>query len=168
MAPSLKKCKGCGTSVANPVTCPRCDIVSHPACLGRTGHPWQNGSLLNCGPCLSGSAVVDADVTGSQSVMPQPSFPTVDTLMVMMRELIRDELVKFRQEMVSSIRSELADLKAMTSDLDERVRQLEQNSSCVNVQQSSGPIEMDGIMAEMHDRHARAKNLIIRGFPGVA
>ena len=173
MAPPVKKCRGCGTAVANPVTCARCDIVAHPGCLKRTGHPSHDGLFLNCGPCLSGTADVDANVISSQSVMPHPTFPTVDELKVIMRdmmrdvvrEIIRDEFTIFREEMISSIRSELADLKSKTSDLDGRVRQLEQDFTGSSGLQSTGPLEMDKLMAEMNDWQARAKNIIVHGLP---
>ena len=166
MGPPAKKCKGCGAGVVNPVTCGRCGVVSHPGCLGRTGHPWHNGLLLNCGPSTSsGSAVVDVDVTGSQLVLSQPSFPTVDMLRDMMRELIREEFGNFRQQIVSSIREELADIKCKTSDLDERVRLLEQNSARGTDQLLMGPMITDKIIAEMNDRRVRSGNLIIHGLP---
>ena len=169
MVPPTKKCKGCATAVANPVTCPRCDTVSHPACLGRTGHPWQNGMLLNCDPCLPRSAAADVNVLGSQSVISQPSCPSVDVLKDMMRSLVREEIREemrnFRDEIVSSIRTELADIKTKMSDLDIRVCQLELNSSGSATQPLSSPMEMDAIMAEMKDRQVRAKNLIIHGLP---
>ena len=41
-------CKGCGTRVVNPITCPRCGISAHPACLIRTGHPFSDGQFSQC------------------------------------------------------------------------------------------------------------------------
>ena len=168
VGPPAKKCKGCGTGVVNPVTCAHCGVVSHPGCIGRTGHPCVNGLFLNCGlSSSSGSAVVDVDVTDSQLVQAQPSFPTVDMLKDMMSEirLLREEFGNFRQEIVSTIREELADLKSNVSDLDKRVRLLEQNAASGTGQLSLGPLATDEIMAELKDRQARAGNLIIHGLP---
>ena len=82
-----------------------------------------------------------------------------------MRELIRSEFENLRLEMVSSIRSELPDIKSKTSDLDGQVRLLKQNSSCSTGQPSSSPLVTDGIIVELNDRQIRASNLIIHGLP---
>ena len=113
MGPSANKCKGCSALVVYPVICAHCGIISHPgpSCRNRTDHPLQNGKFSNCGPSSSGSdAVVDVGITDTQSVLSQPPFPTVDVLRDIMRKLIREELSNFRQDLVSSIRSELADI----------------------------------------------------------
>ena len=105
MAPPVKKCRGCGTAVVNPVTCARCDIVAHPGCLKRTGHPSHDGLFLNCGPCLSGTADVDVNVISSQSVMPFFYAFRISTLFLVLyifrqppiRIFLRNMLAVFRR-----------------------------------------------------------------------
>ena len=167
MGPPAKKCKGCGSTVSNPVICAHCGTISHPgpSCLARSCHPWFNGRLLNCDPSSSGSHAVDIDVTGAQSVQAQSTFPTVDALRNIMKELIRSKFDSIRQDIVTSIRSELVDIRSITNDLDTRVRQLEQISSCPPALSSSSPAVTEEIIGELNDRQLRAKNLIIHGLP---
>ena len=163
-----KKCKGCGSSVANPVTCVGCGIVSHKGvtCLGRTGHPWSNGRLLNCATrstTPSCPSDVSLSLIPSPPMLSQASFPSVGEMRNLIGEVVREELNKFRYEMIAGIRSELAEVRSAVGDLSARVCQLEANASSPSDVLPSGPLVTEVVVAEISERHLRARNVIVHG-----
>lgn len=98
-------------------------------------------------------------------MLSQSSFPSADELRVVISEVMRVELNNFRQEMIASIRSELAELRTTIGDLNERVCQLEANPPGLKDGQPSGSVATDEVVVEINKRKFRAMNVIIHGLP---
>ena len=135
-------------------------------CLGRTGHPWSNGKLLNC---ATGSTTptcpldVSLSLTSLPPMLSQASFPSVGEMRNLIGEVVREELNKFRHEMIVGIRSELAEVRSAVGDLSVRVCQLEANATSPIDILPSGPLVTDVVVAEISERHLRARNVIVHG-----
>ena len=160
MPPAHKKCNGCGSAVVKPVTCSECPVVSHagPICLSRSGHPWHNGRLLNC-KSPNPVTLPDVDPSLSLSALSQPiSSPDKDN-----SDRILRVLENFRQDIMSCIRSELADLRGTVGELSERVRLLEERPFTGKDHQHPGPGAVGEVIREMNDRQFRASNILVFG-----
>ncbi|XP_076673956.1 uncharacterized protein LOC143372037 [Andrena cerasifolii] len=174
-----KKCKGCGVQVANPVTCPGCRMFCHPGstCLSRSGHPWYDGSLLNC---RSGSprpitavnqSIASLVQTQTQTLSTIPtatlqshsSLPTIDAIKDTIKEQLKTQLAAFRSEMLSVLKTELSDMKSEIKLLSDRVKALEDKSSIPSEQQPSS--SADDVIEELNDREQRSRNVLIFNMP---
>ncbi|CAL1672609.1 unnamed protein product [Lasius platythorax] len=138
-----KTCKGCGTVVVKPIICNLCNVASHLGCLSRTGHSHSNGQFTDCEESSITSQICDAN----------------STLMTNIKELLRTEFNKLREEIREMYRSDMAEIKENIRNLSTRVDQLEdliENSQRVG---SSELIEEELIM-ELEERQKRSLNLI--------
>lgn len=153
------KCKGCKAVVVNPLKCPDCGITTHYAdsCLGRSGHPWHNGRLLNCKSPIMPSIASNSPL--SRTSLGAPALPSLGDF----RDLIPSEFANFRKEMLTEIRSDINEVQNSVTVLTERVRSIEDRfSSSANMPSDAGPCT-DDVMAEMVERERRFVNLIVYG-----
>ena len=165
-----KKCKGCGSVVVNPVTCPGCGICSHPghSCLARTCHPWHDGKFITCRPgsprprsagIHSSSLVVQSLCSTNSQSLAGP--PDTSDLRDMIRGIFKEEFALFREEFLNVIRTELSDMRNEICSLSERVKTLEDRAP-ISSGSSSAPSAQD-VLEEFHDREVRARNILIFG-----
>lgn len=129
-------CKGCGAAVAKPITCATCNVASHPACIGRTGHPHLNGQFVDCVSM------------GSPAIMN------------MIKDMLHKEFLVFRAEIREMYLADMEKLKADFQGLSNRLSQME--DSFARAQSSISPelLEVD-IIEELKDRKRRSTNIIL-------
>ncbi|KAK2577881.1 hypothetical protein KPH14_012828 [Odynerus spinipes] len=141
-----KTCCGCGTRVAKPITCMSCNIISHPACLQRTGHQFNNGQFVDC---------------KTKNCQKSPSKD--EFLLGKIQSLIRDEFDKFRGEIVKMYREEMEVLRASVSEIAKRVSIIEGKIEEFG-QVSDTPVKTvdeEEILLEIMERERRASNIIL-------
>jgi len=105
-----KKCKGCGSSVVNALSCLSCGISSHPGCLSRCNHPWRPGSLIDCS-------------LNDQSNTPRTSLD--DNMLTGFRKLIQEELKNSEERMKRIYENQLSVLKNDIKSLSDRLNAVE-------------------------------------------
>jgi len=135
-----KACRGCGSAVAKPITCNKCNISSHPGCLAHTGHPHANGIFVSCSP-----------PTASHNI----NTPLLNNI----KELLKIEFEDFKKEMRELYLVDLKEIRENLQCLSHRVDQLE---NLIEGSQPSFPMDRfeEQMMAEMEDRVNRSKNII--------
>lgn len=135
-----KNCMGCGTVVVNPVVCNNCEAVSHPGCVSRTGHAYSNKRFLDC----RGAATRDNSLN--------------DGLLNNIRQVIKEEFTKFREEFLEIYRADLAKVKGEIQELTNKIELIERR--VIEQQQTPSLSLTDDIIEEMRDREIRSRNLI--------
>ena len=172
-----KKCKGCGAQVANPVTCPGCGMFCHPGstCLSRSGHPWYDGSLLNCRSgsprtvtavnqsTASPSLTQSLSTISTATLQSLSSLPTADEIKGIIKDQFRTELAAFRSEVLSVLKTELSDMRSEIKLLSDRVKALEDKPSIPSEQLPSS--STDDVINELNDRELRSRNILIFDLP---
>lgn len=135
-----KTCKGCGNSVAKPITCNSCGIASHPGCITRSNHPNENGLFKDCSAVPSAANCMGLD----------------KDLMCLIRDLIRSEFDSFRNEMCNKFGGELKKLKDDVQKLSTKMNAFEEKLS------QTGTVNFEEeLLSEIRERDRRASNIIL-------
>jgi len=139
-----KTCKGCGTVVVKPITCPSCNIASHPSCLSRTGHPHSDGLFKNCKKLPRSDSIMDLN----------------NDLLENIQKLIRSEFDNFHKEILNLYKADFVKVFDNIQSLSDRINKLEFDLASGA---STAPLSHseDDIMAELADRNRRSNNLIL-------
>jgi len=140
--------RGCGSAVAKPITCNKCNIASHLGCLARTGHPHANGIFVNCSPSTCSPS------TASHNI----NTPLLNNI----KELLKIEFENFRKEMRELYLTDLMEIRENLQCLSHHVDQLENliEDSQPSFQMNKFEEQITKQMTEMEDRANRSKNII--------
>ena len=188
MSTSKKMCKGCKAVVVNPLSCLSCGVLSHPGCLGRTGHQWKTGMLLDCkegtnartpssGPLIT---VVYQDGGPDPKGSTSTSTSDNEALLISMQRLMSTELAKFcdqlrtenredlancRSEILREVKWECSRLGSSIVTLSARMDAMEVRVNDLGAGTAVTPARdtdlIEAAVAEVHDRKSRENNLII-------
>lgn len=184
MSSGKKMCKGCKAVVVNPLSCPSCGVYSHPGCLGRSGHPWKAGMLLDCkegtGARSPSSGPLSTAVSQEEGPDPNGSTSANEALLSSMQQLMSTELAKFcdqlrseyreepancRCEMLREVKAECNRLGSSIGALSGRVDAMEARINDLGsgtAATAAGVTDViEEAVAEVHDRKNRENNLII-------
>ena len=112
-------CKGCGTRVVNPITCARCGISAHPACLIRTGHPFSDGQFSQCKDNASSNPPSDR---GPNSAVLINLIEL--TIARSVENTLSKELAKFQDEFWERYAKDMDKVNSSLKDLTDRVTKL--------------------------------------------
>lgn len=88
-----RTCDGCSTTVTKPVVCVACDIVSHPGCMHRIGHPHRDDQFLDCRNVARGSQGDHKELLEKFKAMIHVEFE-------IFRKEIREDLDRIRTDVV--------------------------------------------------------------------
>ena len=166
--PPKKMCKGCRSAVVNPLSCASCGVLSHPGCLGRTGHPWKMGTLLDCAE--SSGAVAPAPMTLAPSVSNDALLSSMEDLLnrqlalfsERLRREQREELMSCRGELMREFKSECNKLIASIGALSGRMDAIEARVNDLSTGAALDSSEViEAAVVEFQDRKSRENNLVI-------
>jgi len=146
-----KTCKGCGTVVVKPITCPSCSIASHPSCLSRTGHPHSEGLFRDCKKSPRSVSTMDLS----------------NDLLVNIQRLIRSEFENFRKEILNLYQADFVKISDNIQSLSDRIKKLEFDLAS-GVSMAPLPHPEEDIIVELADRNRRSNNLIFYNLDEVA
>ncbi|KAK2578449.1 hypothetical protein KPH14_012589 [Odynerus spinipes] len=123
-----------------------CNTISHPACLQRTGHQFNNGQFVDC---------------KTKNCQKSPSKD--EFLLGKIQPLIRDEFDKFRGEIVKMYREEMEVLRASVSKIAKRVSIIEEKIEEFGLVRDTPvkAVDEEEILLEIMERERRASNIIL-------
>lgn len=134
-------CKGCHTLVANPVVCVTCGISAHPSCVSRTGHPHKDLNFVSCSQPLAS--------TSDEQNEPLSFLRDI-------QDTIESQFNRLRTELRGWYTAEFKEINDTIRQLSDRMKTLENKLSS----RLTNDQDEEDIIAEIHDRERRSKNLI--------